>query len=71
MELAEGRTLAEITGSMRMIAEGIETCDAAVALGVRYGVDLPIIQRMHAVLHGTKTPQAALRDLMERSLKSE
>jgi len=71
MELAEGRRLAEITGSMRMIAEGVETCDAAVALGVRYGVDLPIIQRMHAVLHGTKTPQAALRELMERSLKSE
>lgn len=71
MELAEGRTLAEITGSMRMVAEGVETCDAAVALGVKYGVDLPIIQQMHAVLQGAKTPQVALRELMERSLKSE
>jgi glycerol-3-phosphate dehydrogenase (NAD(P)+) len=71
MELAEGRPLAEITGSMRMVAEGVETCDAAVALGRKYNVDLPIIQQMHAVLHGSKTPQAALRELMDRSLKSE
>jgi len=71
MELAEGRRLAEIVGSMRMVAEGVETCDAAVALGVKFGVDLPIIQQMYAVLHAEKTPKAALRELMDRSLKSE
>jgi glycerol-3-phosphate dehydrogenase (NAD(P)+) len=71
MELADGRTLAEITGSMRMVAEGVETCDAAVELGVKYGVDLPIMRQMHAVLHGKQTPLAALRELMDRSLKSE
>ena len=71
MELAEGKSLAQITGAMRMVAEGVETCDAAVALGEKFNVDLPIIQQMHLVLHGSKTPQAALRDLMDRSLKSE
>jgi glycerol-3-phosphate dehydrogenase (NAD(P)+) len=71
IELAKGRSLAEIVGSMPTIAEGIETCDAAVALGVRFGVDLPIIQQMHSVLHTTKSPREALRELMERSLKGE
>ncbi len=71
LELAKGRPLAEITGSMRMIAEGVETCDAAVALGSQFEVDLPIIQQMHAVLHGRKAPRDALRELMERSLKGE
>jgi glycerol-3-phosphate dehydrogenase (NAD(P)+) len=71
IELARGRRLDEIVGSMKMIAEGIETCDAAVALGAKFGVDLPIIQQMHAVLHASKSPRAALRDLMERSLKGE
>jgi glycerol-3-phosphate dehydrogenase (NAD(P)+) len=71
IELARGRGLAEIIGSMPMIAEGVETCDAAVALGRRFGVDLPIIQQMHAVLHTAKSPREALRDLMERSLKGE
>lgn len=71
IELAKGRTLAEIVGGMAMIAEGVETCGAAAALGTRFGVDLPIIQQMHAVLHCGKSPREALRDLMERSLKSE
>jgi glycerol-3-phosphate dehydrogenase (NAD(P)+) len=70
-ELARGRTLSEITGSTPMIAEGVETCAAAVALGAKFGVDLPIIQQMHAVLHRSKAPQVAIRDLMERSLKGE
>jgi glycerol-3-phosphate dehydrogenase (NAD(P)+) len=71
IELAAGRKLAEITGSMLMVAEGVETCQAAVALGARYRVDLPIIQQMHAVLYQGKSPRESLRDLMERSLKSE
>ena len=71
IDLADGRALAEIVSSTRMVAEGVETCDAAVALAEKFNVDLPIIQQMHAVLHGGKTPQAALRELMDRSLKRE
>ena len=71
IELADGRPLAEIVSSTRMVAEGVETCDAAVALAEKFNVDLPIIQQMHAVLHGEKSPQAALRELMDRSLKRE
>jgi glycerol-3-phosphate dehydrogenase (NAD(P)+) len=71
LELARGRSIEDITGSMSMVAEGVETCEAAVDLGVRYGVDLPIIQQMHAVLHRRKNPREALRDLMERTLKGE
>jgi glycerol-3-phosphate dehydrogenase len=40
-------------------------------LGDKFGVDLPIIQQMHAVLYHEKDPLLALRDLMERSLKGE
>jgi glycerol-3-phosphate dehydrogenase (NAD(P)+) len=71
IELANGRPLAEIVGSTPMIAEGVETCAAAVALGERFQVDLPIMQQMHAVLYAGKGPREALRDLLERSLKSE
>src|SRR5579862_8560233 len=38
IELAQGKTMAEITSGMRMIAEGEETCEAAVALGETLGV---------------------------------
>jgi glycerol-3-phosphate dehydrogenase (NAD(P)+) len=71
LELARGRTIEDVTGSMSMVAEGVETCAAAVDLGTKFGVDLPIIQQMHAVLHYGKSPREALRDLMERTLKGE
>jgi len=70
-ELARGRSLAEIVASTPMIAEGVETCGAAVALGEKFAVDLPIIHQMDAVLHRGKDPREAIRDLMERSLKGE
>jgi len=71
LELAKGRKLADIVGSTKMVAEGVETCDAALALGGRFCVELPIIEQMYAVLHASKSPADAIRDLMERSLKSE
>ena len=70
-ELGRGRKLSEILGSMRMVAEGVETCGAAVALGAKFGMDLPIIQQMDAVMADKKTPQDAVRELMDRALKGE
>lgn len=71
IELAKGRKLDEIVSSMRMVAEGVETTFAAVELGQRFGVELPIIREMDAVLRAGKAPRAAIRELMERSLKGE
>ena len=72
LELArEGKSVAEITGSMRMVAEGVETVEGAVALGERFAVDLPIIRQMHAVLHGQRSAKDAVRELMERALRTE
>jgi len=70
-ELGSGRPLGAILGSLRTVAEGVETCASAVALGQKFGVDLPIIQQMHAVLNAGKSPREAVRDLMDRSLKGE
>jgi glycerol-3-phosphate dehydrogenase (NAD(P)+) len=71
IELAGGKSLADITGSMRMIAEGVETCQAAVEMGETLQVDLPIMQEMYAVMYQGKSPRESVRDLMERALKSE
>jgi len=70
-ELGRGRRLPEILGSMRMVAEGVETCGVAVALGAKFGVDMPIIQQMDAVMGGRKSPQQAVRELMDRALRGE
>lgn len=71
IELAKGRTLAEITGSMKMIAEGVETTAAAVDLARKYRVDMPITEQMGAILAGRISPREAIRELMERALKAE
>jgi len=71
LDLARGKTLDEIVASTPMIAEGVETCASAVALGKKFSVELPIIMQMERVLHHGKPPREAIRDLMDRSLKGE
>lgn len=71
VELARGKKLDEILASMRMVAEGIGTTAAARSLARKTGVEMPITEQMFAVLHKGKSPKDALRELMERRLKSE
>jgi glycerol-3-phosphate dehydrogenase (NAD(P)+) len=71
IELAKGRKLAEIVSSMVMIAEGVETTAAACDLARKYRVDMPITEQMEAILGGRTSPRDAIRELMERQLKSE
>jgi len=71
IELARGRKLDEIVGSMKMVAEGIKTANAALELAGRHGVEMPITEMMHQIIHGGMDPREAVRRLMERSLKGE
>ena len=71
VELARGRKLEEITGSMKMVAEGIKTTNAAVDLAKRHSVEMPIAEQMYQVLQEGISPRIAIQRLMERSLKGE
>jgi glycerol-3-phosphate dehydrogenase (NAD(P)+) len=71
VELGRGRKLPEIIGSMRMVAEGVKTTYATVALAAQYGVEMPITTQVHRILEGQVTPREAIRELMERTLKDE
>jgi glycerol-3-phosphate dehydrogenase (NAD(P)+) len=71
VELARGRRIDEIVGSMKMVAEGIKTTNAAVDLARRYGVEMPIAGQMFQMLHYGLSPREAIQRLMERSLKGE
>ena len=71
LELAAGKSLSEIVGSMKMVAEGIETTKATVDLARRHQVEMPIAEQMYAMLYGARAPREAIRQLMERSLKGE
>lgn len=71
IELARGRALADIVGSMRMVAEGVKTTPAVVALAARHGMDMPITRQVSRLLEGEVSPREAIRELMERALKDE
>ena len=71
MELGKGRKLAEILSQMRMVAEGVGTTSATMALARKHNVDMPITEQMYAVLNEGRAPSAAIRELMERPLTKE
>ena len=71
VELGKGRPLADILAGMRMVAEGIGTTAAMLALARRHGIETPIAQQVHAVLHQGRAPREAIRELMERPLRQE
>lgn len=70
-QIGEGKSLQEILDSMVMVAEGVKTTKAAVALSRRSGVELPIAEQVYRVLFYGKDPKKAIRDLMVRKAKKE
>jgi glycerol-3-phosphate dehydrogenase (NAD(P)+) len=71
IELARGRTLPDILSGMKMVAEGVITTGAALELGARYGVELPIATQMAAVLNGRSDVRMAITALMVRPQRAE
>jgi glycerol-3-phosphate dehydrogenase (NAD(P)+) len=71
MELARGRSLDAILAETKMVAEGVMTTGAALALGARHGVELPIAAKMAEVLAGRRDPRIAVTELMLRPQRIE
>jgi glycerol-3-phosphate dehydrogenase (NAD(P)+) len=71
IELGRGRAIDEILSGMRMVAEGVRTTGAALALGARHGIELPIASQMAAVLDRRTSPRDAVEALMLRRQRPE
>jgi len=71
IELGRGRPLGDILSETRMVAEGVRTTAAALALGQRHGVELPLAAQMAAVLDGRTPARQAVEALMLRPQRSE
>jgi glycerol-3-phosphate dehydrogenase (NAD(P)+) len=70
-ELGRGRSVDEILGEMRMVAEGVKSAPTVMALGQRYGVEMPIARDVLAVLKGERTPRQAFRGLLKSTVGAE
>lgn len=70
-ELGQGRSLEEILAGMTMVAEGVGTTAALLALARENHIELPITQQVHSILHLGNPPHEAIRAIMERPLRRE
>jgi glycerol-3-phosphate dehydrogenase (NAD(P)+) len=71
IELGKGRALAEILAETRMVAEGVGTAAALLALARESRIEMPITEQVDAILHQEKSPREAIREIMDRPLKRE
>ncbi len=70
-ELGRGRHIDEVIASMNMVAEGVKTSRAVVALAARLELELPIAQQVAAVVNGEATAAETIPALMQRQMKAE
>jgi glycerol-3-phosphate dehydrogenase (NAD(P)+) len=70
-QLGRGRSLADVIGEMRMVAEGVKSSESIVALATKHDVEMPIAEHVAKVVHDGMTPQEMLRSLMSREAKPE
>ena len=71
VELGRGHALDQVLARMHSVAEGVKTTEAALELGRRYQVDLPISSQMDAVLQGRTEVKVAVESLMLRRQRAE
>lgn len=69
--LGEGHRLEEVVADMRMVAEGVKTTAAVLALAGRHGIDMPIAAMVGRVLYEGCSPADLVAGLMGRAAKAE
>jgi len=71
VSVGRGASIADVTGGMKMVAEGVKTCRGAKALAASLSVEMPITEAVYSVLYGDVAPREAVLGLMTRELKEE
>lgn len=69
--IGQGMSMQEAMDEVKMVVEGVYSTKAAVRLGKQYGVDMPIVEQVNAVLFEGKNAAEAVGDLMMRDGKPE
>ncbi len=71
VELGKGRAIQEIIDEMFMVAEGVKSAPAVLALARENGVEMPVAQEVLDVVEGRSSPIRAFRGLLRKSAGAE
>ncbi len=69
--LGKGEKIADITGSMHMVAEGVWNAKVIRGLAQRLGVEMPITELVYRICYEDFPVRTAIKTLMNRTMKSE
>lgn len=69
--MGQGYTMQQAMDEVKMVVEGVYSAKAALALGKKYHVELPLIEQVGEVLFCGKSAKEAVKELMQRERKSE
>ena len=69
--MGQGKSMQEAMDEVQMVVEGVYSTKAAVKLGEKYNVPLPIINKVNEVLFEGKDPKEAVNELMLRDVRPE
>jgi len=69
--IGEGLSYEEAMKEVGQVVEGVYAAKAALALGKKYSIDLPIVNEVNLVLFSDKAPKQAVMDLMLRDSRAE
>ncbi|MCR5734679.1 MAG: NAD(P)H-dependent glycerol-3-phosphate dehydrogenase [Lachnospiraceae bacterium] len=69
--IGQGKSMKEAMDEVKMVVEGVYSAKAALELGKKYNVSLPIIEQVNEVLFDGKSAAEAVKDLMERDRTGE
>jgi len=69
--MGQGKSMQEAMDEVKMVVEGVYSTKAAVKLGEKYDVPLPIINKVNEILFEGKDPKEAVNELMLRDSRPE
>ncbi len=69
--IASGKSYEQAQAEIGMVVEGYHALGAALALAEKYGVEMPIVNAVDAVINKGRPLIEVMRQLMGRSVKSE
>ena len=69
--IGQGYTMEQAMDEVKMVVEGVYSAKAAIGLAKKYGVQLPIIEEVNAILFDGQPADEAVRNLMLRDKKIE
>ena len=69
--IGQGKTVDEAVEEVKMVVEGVKSCNIAYELAKRYQIEMPIVNTAYEVLYHHKSPKEAVAGLMMRDKKPE